>query len=544
MRVAPLKLTSTAAGGWYARKRIPEDVQDAYAKLYGVAWEERWNSNGRMPAVMAQAKARDWLNEIEARINNIRAERKGEGRTLTPQAAHGLAGEWYRWFTARHQQKDKPAAVWDDYYSDLYTEFQTEIWRVSGEGPDPERDPYELLEINPEARKRVRPMVADWAESAQFLHAQGLLLEPASRDMFLDALCGSLFEALRLLRKRADHDYSEDQYVKRFPRFERQSDPGLTPWMLFERWIDEVEPADATVDRWRGVFLKLTEDFPSAAALTAEEARTWARGLITAKRGAYTVRNIWVSAAKTIFAWAVDQHLVADNPFERVKISVPRKAQTRERAFEPEEIQRILAAAAAIADCRSKSKAARRWVPWLCAYTGARVGEITQLRGADVLTQRGIHAINITPHAGTVKTRKSRIVPLHEHLIEQAFLEFVKTSGKGPLFYRQLTKSPAVTDATNPPKPRYAKAREHLAEWVRKLGVTDDEIHPNHAWRHTFARIARRHGMTTENLYAITGWSPKDIGGAYGAPTLEDKAEALKKFPRYVVEAVSLLHHP
>jgi hypothetical protein len=32
---------------------------------------------------------------------------------------------------------------------------------------------------------------------------------------------------------------------------------------------------------------------------------------------------------------------------------------------------------------------------------------------------------------------------------------------------------------------------------------------------------------------AITGHAPATIGRAYGAPTVEDMAEALKKFPRY-----------
>lgn len=31
-----------------------------------------------------------------------------------------------------------------------------------------------------------------------------------------------------------------------------------------------------------------------------------------------------------------------------------------------------------------RRKAARRWIPWLCCYSGARVTEIAQLRGSDV----------------------------------------------------------------------------------------------------------------------------------------------------------------
>jgi integrase len=104
-------------------------------------------------------------------------------------------------------------------------------------------------------------------------------------------------------------------------------------------------------------------------------------------------------------------------------------------------------------------------VPWLCAYTGARVGEMTQLRGVDVLRQDGISALRITPEAGTVKTRKARVVPLHDHLIAQGFPEFVKTRGKGPLFYNERSHGKSLPDdPTNPRKPRYVKASCEVGE--------------------------------------------------------------------------------
>ena len=94
------KLAPTREGGFIARKVIPFDVRDEYAKLYGQRTEERLNT-GPMPVLLARAKHREWSSEIEARFANIRAERKGEGRTLTPKEARALAGEWYGWFTAR-----------------------------------------------------------------------------------------------------------------------------------------------------------------------------------------------------------------------------------------------------------------------------------------------------------------------------------------------------------------------------------------------------------------------------------------------------------
>ena len=65
---------------------------------------------------------------------------------------------------------------------------------------------------------------------------------------------------------------------------------------------------------------------------------------------------------------------------------------------------------------------------------------MTQLRGADVIERDGIHGLRITPEAGTVKNKKTRVVPIHDHLIEQGFLEFVKKHGAGPMFYRVANK--------------------------------------------------------------------------------------------------------
>ena len=183
-----------------------------------------------------------------------------------------------------------------------------------------------------------------------------------------------------------------------------------------------------------------------------------------------------------------DRH--SRNAFADVKITVPKKHRLREtQAFLPDEWRIILRASLAIAELNTPDDAARRWVPWLCAYTGARPGEMTQLRGADVIEREGIQGLRITPEAGTVKNDRSRAVPIHEHLIEQGFLEFVRKLGASPMFYR-VAKEDGVSDPLNVKKPRYTQARQRLADWVRNLGVSDPELLPNHAWRHTFKQIA------------------------------------------------------
>ena len=77
------------------------------------------------------------------------------------------------------------------------------------------------------------------------------------------------------------------------------------------------------------------------------------------------------------------------------------------------------------------------------------------------------------------------------------------------------------------------KAREHLAAWVRGLGVNDPGVSPNHGWRHTFKALGFRCDIPEKILDAIVGHAPASIGRGYGEPTLADKARELHKFPRY-----------
>jgi len=82
-------------------------------------------------------------------------------------------------------------------------------------------------------------------------------------------------------------------------------------------------------------------------------------------------------------------------------------------------------------------KALLRWVSWLCAYTGARVAEICQLRAEDVLQIDGIWCLRITPQAGPIKTSNSeRAIPIHLAVIDEGFLDFARAVGSGPLFPR------------------------------------------------------------------------------------------------------------
>lgn len=65
-------------------------------------------------------------------------------------------------------------------------------------------------------------------------------------------------------------------------------------------------------------------------------------------------------------------------------------------------------------------------MPWLCAYSGTRVGEMAQLRKLDIKQEGGFWIITIAHEAVTQKRKATWDIPLHPHLVEMGFLEFVK----------------------------------------------------------------------------------------------------------------------
>jgi integrase len=534
-RVA-LKLTPKASGGFYARKRIPEDVREEYARLYGMSAEERLSIKPT-DASGARREAQEWGAEIDTRFGNIRAARTDNGQPLSRKQALALAGEWYKWFVARYEEAPGDPRQWEGRWLGLLDDLE-ELAPSAVRTSANSGAVWAWIQTE-EAAPLVRPIVADEAKTAQFLASRGLTLNNAARALFLDFVLVEFLEAVKLLERRAKNDYTPDQRPQRFPKLDlARATPttDFTPWQLFEAWVNARQPAKSSVTRWRAVFLDLNKYFAGRAAgtLRDDEVRAWANQLITPERKAATVSEVWLNAAHTVWAWAVEQRKVETNVFTGVKVTVPKKTLTRDgKAFTNTEASIILTASLAIADARkSHTAATRRWVPWLCAYTGARAGEITQLRGKDVMKHEGVDAIRVTPDAGTVKTREPRTIPIHQHLIAQGFLKFVNSKGEGPLFYNAKGIKQS-DDPTRPSRPRAVTARVQLAAWVRSLGVDDPELKPNHAWRETFVLIAHRFGIDERMTHYITGHAQMSVGRSYGAPTLRDKAEALKKFPRY-----------
>jgi site-specific recombinase XerD len=93
----------------------------------------------------------------------------------------------------------------------------------------------------------------------------------------------------------------------------------------------------------------------------------WKQHLIELGNTPKTINDSKLAALKTIFRWGVENELLQHNPATGVTICRAKKAGERMLGFEPEETATILRAAV------KQANPVYRWVPLLCAQSGARV---------------------------------------------------------------------------------------------------------------------------------------------------------------------------
>lgn len=243
-----------------------------------------------------------------------------------------------------------------------------------------------------------------------------------------------------------------------------------------------------------------------------------------------TVRDFYLATARAAFGWAVDNLRVAENPFAGVKVRLAKRTSSREKGFLEREAVAILKASrnyAGSAREHASMTAAKRWTPILAAYSGARIGELVQLRAEDVRRDGAIDFIRIAPEAGTVKSGLYRDVPLHSHIVESGFLDFVRSVGTGPLFYKPSSRTKSLPGSV---------VAGRLAKWIRSLEVADQAVQPNHGWRHRMKTVGRELGLDPRVLDAIQGHAARTAGEHYGDVTLKTKQVAIEKLPRYEIK--------
>lgn len=347
---------------------------------------------------------------------------------------------------------------------------------------------------------------------------------------------------LEIIERQTERDAGEVDGAPKLPILTTAIEPAepdpVKLKTLFEGYFRELRAQNRGAEaerRWRPVFddLKAFLKHDDALKITKQRLQDWKDDLI-GRLAAKTIRDVNFTAVKAVFGWAADTGRIPSNPASGLKMKVAKPIQAREKGLNDDEAVAVLKAALAYQPKPSdnpataeqpKLTAAKRWTPWLCAHTGARISEMTQLRAEDVKVKDGVHYLRITSDAGSVKAGIYRDVPIHQQLIDLGFLDFVKASGNGPLFYKPLANRKSATP--------WRTVSGRVSDWVRSLRVLDDRVKPNHGWRDRFKTLAIELGMNARAADAIQGHAARTAGENYGNVTLKARKIAIDLLPAY-----------
>lgn len=175
------------------------------------------------------------------------------------------------------------------------------------------------------------------------------------------------------------------------------------------------------------------------------------------------------------------------------------------------------------------------WIPLLGLFTGARLGELCQLRTVDVQTVSGLPVLVLTDD-GEDQSIKSeaghRTVPIHSELLRLGFLDYVET-----------TKATGADSLWPTLKLRKSKPSDFFGRWFKAHREALGLAPSFHYFRHTVRPLMRQAGIPEETQDKVTGHASKGSVGTvvYGHWALSEVHAAVEaiKYPALALPRVS-----
>ncbi|GAA4004294.1 tyrosine-type recombinase/integrase [Comamonas faecalis] len=240
-----------------------------------------------------------------------------------------------------------------------------------------------------------------------------------------------------------------------------------------------------------------------------------------------------LTALKSLLKYAAERlEWMPRQPWRGLDIKAP--TTDKRRPWTVEELKALfhtpLFQAGALPESPNGGREAAYWLPLLGIYTGARLGELCQLRLTDVQEVEGIPVLVLTDEGEGQRIKSEagrRSVPIHSELQRLGFLDFVAATRVGA--------SGGAPDGPLWPslKVREGKPSDYFGRWFREFrraqGLTDTR--PDfHCFRHTVRPLMRRAGISEETQDKVTGHRARGSIGTvvYGHWTLREVQAAVE----------------
>lgn len=495
-------------GVYYFRQRVPTDLRAVLG--------DKIVSRSLRTKDPASAKLRN-VDEIRKQAV-IWASHRKRPEPLLHQQIVAMSGIIYRdWMALRESEPGEPG---------IWTETMTLLDRIGGDAGGLEQ--------------WYGPVVDN------LLLERGIVTDDVSRARLITETDRAFRQVAQQQLKRAEGDYSPDPKANRFPPVANPpaaptEPPGtLTLRGLFKLW-ERDHLANGKSARTVGDFRQKVESLveylghDDARRVTPENIADWTDHLRHEKGlSGRTVSQKYLTVIKLVFGVAVEKRKMKENPAKENKVRYVKPQRTRPKGFTDDEAGAILTASlgdpATLGVRTDENRRAIRWGPWICAFSGARITEVMQLRTEDLIEDHGVLCLRVTPEAGSVKTGAYRMIPIHPQLLYMGLPEMIRALPTGPVFYSTAPVRGKPAD----PIERAQSAGAKVGAWVRKtVGITDATVQPNHGWRHRFKTIAREVGIAPEYSDAITGHEDGRAASDYGETTVKALWREVQKLPWY-----------
>lgn len=200
------------------------------------------------------------------------------------------------------------------------------------------------------------------------------------------------------------------------------------------------------------------------------------------------------------FGWCQLNEFTDINPFKDIRFKKTRRDSEAKCAYTHTDLEKIFGA---IARTKHQHKHPYYfWLPLLAYFTGARLNELCQLYKADIYQVDGIWLIHIDDRFKEQKLKNQtsrRIVPIHDQLIAQGFIEYVKSVQHERVFPELKASRDGFGSA----------ASKWFGRFKTKLGFYKG--HDFHSFRHTVATQFKRQNISHIAAGELLGHAQNNI---------------------------------
>lgn len=428
-----------------------------------------------------KAEARRRAAQVIDQVETFYAAMRGQTPPLSHKQIIAFAGQMMQEVIAEFDDDPGSPKVWRDVLN-VNTKLAaggTESWALGTDG-------------QPRKLTREEALLARYAPAIARVEARrAVYLSDEDKVRLVEAAHREMVDAATVNLRKAEGDYSDSGHRDRHPELERPK--GTTKgsgkkepigyWSFGEvinrkearrsKGSDAKPLSAAALTKYRLHCGRLTafRGSDDVRTMTPREAQDWLDALADDPQTQISnrVRGEHLNSVRAVIGYAIAESFGElfpnGNPLAVVKKPAFKPKPKGSAALTFEEARTILLAAR-----HNTHRPHIRWLPWLMAYSGARVAEVAALQKDSFKELDGRWFYHIRDNAKTADS--IRVVPVHPTLVAEGLIEFVNASRPRPLF----VKSSQAT----------------LVKWIREdLKLTRKELAPNHGWRHLFADFSR-----------------------------------------------------